>query len=427
MPSDPTESAPGFDAKRFLKNLTGKPGVYRMIDAKGEVIYVGKARNLKKRVSSYFQRRPGPEKVRAMVSQISNVEITITGTETEALILEYNLIKELKPRYNVLLRDDKSYPWIHVSTEHDFPRISVYRGNRKRPGRFMGPYPSAAAARTAVNHLQKLFQLRPCEDNFFANRTRPCLQHQIQRCSGPCVGLIDKDRYAQDVDQATRFLEGEDQDIVADLNARMDAASEAQDYERAAVLRDQIARLREAQARQVAGGGTGDLDVVSVRTEAGQHCIGLMFVRRGDILGTRTYFPRTAEGTEAAEVISAFLAHHYLGRRAPREILVDREVDDHDLLEETLSETSEHRVRISVPQRGDRKRWMGMLDENVKQALMMRMATDASVTARLQDLADALGLDGPPSRIECFDVSHSQGHGPGAVPTLQHRRYRAGR
>jgi excinuclease ABC subunit C len=398
-----------FDSKRFLKNLTAKPGVYRMLAADGEVIYVGKARNLKKRVASYFRRRPGPEKVRAMVRQITAVEITVTGTETEALILEYNLIKQLKPRYNVLLRDDKSYPWIHVSTEHPYPRISVYRGSRKRSGRFFGPYPSAGSARTAVNHLQKLFQLRPCEDSFFANRTRPCLQHQIQRCSGPCVGLIEHASYAEDVQQATRFLHGDDQQIVTDLNQRMDAASETQDFERAAVLRDQIKQLREAQARQITGGGTGDLDVVAVRHEGGQHGVGLMFVRRGDVLGTRSYFPRTADGTEPVEVLSAFLAQHYLGRTAPREILVDREVEDRDLLEETLGQTSGHQVRISVPQRGDRVRWMAMLDENIKQALMMRLASDASVTDRLQALADELGLDAPPRRIECFDVSHSQG------------------
>jgi len=401
--------APAFDSKRFLRSLTTKPGVYRMLNASGEVIYVGKARNLKKRVSSYFQRRPGPEKVRVMVRQITDIEITITATETEALVLEYNLIKELKPRYNVLLRDDKSYPWIHVSTDHAYPRISVYRGPRKRPGRFFGPYPSAGAARTAVNHLQKLFQLRPCEDTFFANRTRPCLQHQIQRCTAPCVGLIAPERYAEDVHQAMRFLDGDDQDIVKDLDVRMEAAADEQDYERAAVLRDQIQHLREAQARQIAGGGSGDLDVVAVHSEGGWTCVGLMFVRRGDVLGTRSYFPRTADETPAAEILSAFLAQHYLGHRAPREILIDREIEDADLLETTLTESSKHKVRISVPQRGDRSRWMGMLRENVQQTLAMRMASDASVAQRLTALADALGLPAPPKRIECFDVSHNQG------------------
>lgn len=403
------DAAPQFDPKRFLKNLTSKPGVYRMLDADGRVIYVGKARNLRKRVSSYFRRNPGPEKVRAMVRQIADVEITITGTETEALILEYNLIKELKPRYNVLLRDDKSYPWIHVNTDHAFPRISVYRGSRKRAGRFFGPYPNAYAARTAVNHLQKLFQLRPCEDSFFANRTRPCLQHQIERCTAPCVGLIDEARYGEDVRQAMRFLEGHDQEVVSDLERRMEQASEDQDYERAAMLRDQIKRLREAQARQVAGGGSGDLDVVAVRSDGDQHCVGLMFVRSGDVLGTRSYFPRTADETAEEEVLSAFLAQHYLGGKAPREILIDRPVEDADLLEETLGRSSEHRVRISVPQRGDRSRWLAMLAENVEQALAMQLASGEMVGERLAAVAQALGLVAPPERIECFDVSHSQG------------------
>lgn len=400
---------PDFDLKPFLKNLTQGPGVYRMYDADGELLYVGKARNLKRRVSSYFQKTQGSGKVRRLVSLIADVQITLTHTETEALILEYNLIKEHKPRYNVLLRDDKSYPYIRVDVDHEFPRITVYRGRREGRAKYFGPYPSAHAAREAVNHLQKLFQLRNCEDSFFSNRTRPCLQHQIDRCTAPCVGLIEQERYRADVEHAMRFLEGRDTEIIDDLVARMDRASAELDYERAARYRDQIQRLRLAQEHQNVAGQGGDLDVIAAVTEGSDHCVAAMFIRRGNNLGTRTYHPKAAEDTQPQEVLSAFVAQHYLGRPAPREILVNFPVDDRELLESTLSEAVGFKVRIRRPERGQATRWMELAERNARQNLAMRMASDTGIRHRLDSLAETLGLEAAPGRIECFDISHTGG------------------
>ena len=330
------ESSP-FDGKSFARRLTDRPGVYRMFDRGGTVIYVGKARNLKRRVSSYFNRSLTDRKTIALVSQIRQIEVTITHTEAEALILENNLIKELKPRYNVLLRDDKSYPYIYLSKHQEFPRLAVYRGSRKGPGRFFGPFPSSVAVRETLNYLQKVFPVRQCEDSFFRNRSRPCLQYQIKRCTAPCVGLIGAADYAQDVRHVEMFLEGKSAAVIDELVRQMEAAATALDFERAALLRDRIGTLRKIQERQYIAGEKGDLDVIACSSSGGLACVQVFFFRAGHNLGNKSFFPKMPDDMTEAEVLSAFLARYYLGKRAPRELLVSHVVAERALLEEALT------------------------------------------------------------------------------------------
>src|SRR5918992_3942490 len=333
-----------FDSKTFLRNVSQRPGVYRMIAADGEILYVGKARNLKNRLTTYFVGRAQAAKTMAMVSQIENVEVTVTSSETEALLLEYNLIKRHRPCFNVTLRDDKSFPYLYITTEQDYPRISFYRGSRKLPGRFFGPYPNARATRETVLLLQKLFLLRPCSDTFFANRSRPCLQYQIKRCSGPCVGLISVENYRQDVNDAIKVLEGRGAELIDDLAKRMEEASQQLDFERAARLRDQINGIKAIHSTQsVTRNAIEDIDAVALVSHGGDHCVAIVFVRGGRNLGSSNFFPR-AGLAEAGELLSGFLAQYYLGREAPGEILINEPIEDADLLEATLSERLERSV-----------------------------------------------------------------------------------
>ena len=399
-----------FEVKPFLRSLTHRPGVYRMLDAKHKVIYVGKARDLKKRVSSYFTRSQTAPKTAAMMEQVARVEVTVVNTEAEALVLEYNLIKQHKPRFNVLLRDDKSYPYIYASTDQAFPRLKFHRGARKGKGRYFGPYPSTRAVRQTLNELQKLFLIRNCEDSYFRNRTRPCLQYQIKRCTAPCVGIVDESQYRKDIDAAILFLEGKDKHVVNTLVQRMDEASATQDYEQAARFRDQIAKLKEIEARQlVKRGDRKDLDVLGFASNGAIHCVTVMFIRNGSVIGSRDHFPRLPGETDQRKIMNGFVAQYYLGRDAPSEIILDVDIEDADVLKQELSSRAGHKVSIRHRVRADRARWLDMSRTNAEQGLNLKVASNATIKRQFTALGEALGLEEAPQRLECFDVSHTSG------------------
>jgi excinuclease ABC subunit C len=398
-----------FDAKVFVDSLPGRPGVYRMLDSDGQILYVGKARNLKSRVGSYFQPSNVQPKVQALIAKTANMEVTITNSDTEALLLEYNLIKKHRPRFNVVLRDDKSFPYLHLETQHEFPRLNFYRGSRKEPGKYFGPYPSAGAVRDTLQQLQKLFRIRNCDDTYFANRSRPCLQYQIQRCTAPCVGLVTKEHYARDVSAAIKVLEGRNDEVGEDLGRRMDAAAERLDFEEAAQLRDQLAKLKVIQAQQiVTAGADHDADVIAIAAANGEYCVALMFVRAGRSLGSTTFFPK-APFAELPEVLAAFVMQYYLERDAPAEIIVEQDFDEMQLLETTLTQRLAHKVRICSSVRGIRARWLEMMHTNAEQALTMRRLARAGIESSLEDLREAFDLEETPNRLECFDISHTGG------------------
>ncbi|MEM7218870.1 MAG: excinuclease ABC subunit UvrC [Pseudomonadota bacterium] len=405
-------TAAGFDAEPFLKQLTPKPGVYQMISADGEVLYVGKARNLKNRVSSYFRASGLASKTMALVRRIHSVQITVTKSETEALLLEQSLIKEERPHYNVVLRDDKSYPFIYLTPHEDYPRLAFHRGAKKKTGRYFGPFPSAGAVRESLNILQKLFQIRQCDDTFFKNRSRPCLQYQIRRCSGPCVGLIEPDDYRDDVRLAEMFLEGHSADILDEYKAKMDAAAQDMEYERAARYRDQISKLRKVQEQQYVHNEKGDVDVFALAADGGVSCVQALFVRGGRLLGQRTWFPRDELAAEPADVLSAFLGQFYLtGDRGdlPRTLVTQPEVPDADTLAAALTLTSGRNVDVVHRVRAQRARWLEMAQENASLSLNTYLADKKNVYARFIDLQAALGLEDVPERLECFDISHTMG------------------
>ena len=421
-----------FDPKAFVKRLPDRPGVYRMLDADGKIVYVGKARSLRSRVGSYFRADQLQPKVQALVRAIAGVEFTVTNSDIEALLLEHNLIKAHRPRFNVTLRDDKSFPYVHLSA-HEFPRLSFYRGSRKTPGRLFGPYPSASAVHEALNQLHKLFRLRSCKDTFFANRSRPCLEYQIGRCSGPCTGLIDAVTYARDVESVVMVLDGRTQDATARLGAEMDRAAEQLDFERAAMLRDQLGALTDVQARQVMTRARtdADTDVIAVAESGGEFAVALMFVRGGQVLGTSTFHPR-APIADAPEVLAAFVAQHYLERDPPPRICLSHAVEDAELLAKSLSERAGRRVRIGAARRGYPQRWVALALQNAANALRMREAAQSGLAAQFEELGRYLGLELPPARIECFDVSHTQGEaanaacvvfGPEGPNKAEYRRY----
>ncbi|MGH8397823.1 MAG: excinuclease ABC subunit UvrC [Gammaproteobacteria bacterium] len=406
-----SESVQTFDSERFLKNVTGAPGVYRMLDAHGGILYVGKAANLKKRLGSYFRKSGVSPKNQAMMAHMASIDVTVTHTETEALLLENNLIKQHRPRYNVVLRDDKSYPYIHLETEGLFPRLSIYRGRRRETGRFFGPYPSAHAARETVNLLQKLFLLRQCDDMFFRNRSRPCLQYQIKHCSAPCVKLISQEDYARDVQHAILFLEGRTREVIDAMVRRMEEASVRQDFELAARYRDQIISLRRTSERQHISTDHGDYDVIAASSRNGAHCIAVMLVRGGHNLGIRSFYPKVTGETSTREVLSAFLPQYYLGRDIPKEILVSEKSEDEVLLQDILSEQCDKHVSIRHPVRGGGRRLLALTQANATQSLNLRLAMDADLRRRFEALQEVLELDQLPSRLECFDISHTMGEG----------------
>lgn len=398
------------DPRKILKQIPPRPGVYRMMDAHGTVLYVGKAKDLKRRVGSYFSRSLN-HRMQVMVSQIVDIELTVTRTEGEALLLENNLIKSLRPRFNVLLRDDKSYPYIRLTARDEFPRLTFYRGSRTEGDRFFGPYPSAWAVRETLQLLQKLFPVRQCEDSFFRNRSRPCLQYQIKRCGGPCVDLVTRDEYADDVVHTVKFLEGRADEVVDELGERMEQAAVSLEFERAAALRDQIATLQRIQQRQYVSGEGGDLDIVACVQEQGLSCVQVFFVRAGRNLGNKAFFPKTPEGMDRAGVVSAFLAQFYADKEIPSEILVNPDPEDRDLLETAFSEQAGRRVAIRPRVRADRARWLEMARGNATLALRARLGSQAGYTRRLEALREVLELEEQPRRMECFDVSHTGGEG----------------
>jgi len=401
-----------FDAQDFLATLTRKPGVYRMLDAKGEVLYVGKARNLKNRVSNYFRASGLETKTMALVRRIADVQITVTNSETEALLLEQSLIKQERPPYNIVLRDDKSYPYIYLTDHTDYPRLTFHRGSKRRTGQYFGPFPSAAAVRDSLNILQKLFRLRHCDDAFFKNRSRPCLQYQIQRCSGPCVGLIDAESYREDVALAIMFLEGKSSAVLDHFKRNMDAAAIELEFEKAARYRDQITQLRKIQEQQYVHAADGDVDVFAVAEESGVACVQALFIRAGRMLGQRTWFPKNDLGLSAAELLSAFLSQYYLGgadRDIPRWIITSMSLEDPELLADAIAARADRRVELVNRVRGARARWQRLAQENAVVSVNAYLANKRNVFARFVALQEALGLDDLPGRLECFDISHTMG------------------
>jgi excinuclease ABC subunit C len=382
-----------FDAKRFVAGLPNLPGVYRMLGTGGEALYVGKARDLRKRVSSYFQKNAGSPRIRRMLEQLAQIEVTATRSEDEALLLENNLIKSLAPRYNIVFRDDKSYPYLMISG-HRFPRLGFHRGARETPHRYFGPFPHAHAVRESIQLLQRVFRLRTCEDTVFENRSRPCLLHQIRRCTAPCTGLIDERDYAEDVEHATLFLRGREDDVIRSLTGRMEAAAVDQRYETAAALRDQIRALARVQARQYVESERGvEADVVACASGEGAVCVNLVMIRGGRHVGDRSFFPANADAADTAEVLQAFLEQHYVEHPRPPLILADVPVE----------------FEVVVPHQGERRVWLEMARKNAALALQQRVRERSAQELRLSALRQALGLADTTERIECFDISHTMG------------------
>ncbi len=382
-----------------------------MYGADHVLLYVGKARNLRDRVGTYFNPSNVAPKVHAMVQQIADIEVTVTQSEVEALLLEYNLIKEHRPRFNVTLRDDKSFPYIHLRTDHEFPKLNFYRGTRAQPGRYFGPFPNAGSVRETLQGLQKLFRIRNCRDSFFANRSRPCLQHQIGRCSAPCVGLIDPQTYGQDVDAAVKVLEGRSQEVNALLHARMEEAAASLRFERAALIRDQLAALATVQSQQnVTSEGAADADAFAIVGEPGEYAVSVMLIRGGRNLGSTSYFPRAALA-DPDEALRSFILQYYTAQEPPSEVLLGLALPDSEAIGEVLRARAPHAVNVRRPVRGIAARWVELTQENAAQALRMRLAQRRNAAEMLVALADALDLAQVPQRIECFDISHTSGEG----------------
>ncbi|NOU24010.1 MAG: excinuclease ABC subunit UvrC [Methylotenera sp.] len=397
-----------FDPKPILKNLPNLPGVYRMINIIDEVIYVGKAKDLKKRVSSYFNKNLPSPRTRMMVSNIVRIETTVTHNEAEALLLENNLIKGLMPRYNVLFRDDKSYPYI-VLTGDASSRLAFHRGTQRKGNQYFGPFPNSVAVRESIQLLQKVFKLRTCENTVFANRSRPCLQHQIERCTAPCVGLISAEDYNNDVHQAAMFLQGKTNEVIDALGAQMNTAAANQEYEVAVVFRDRMQALRQVQAKQfVSDFNVSDADVVACAELQGQHCINLVMIRGGRHLGDRSYMPKNSEGETLETSMEAFLAQHYVAQNTPPLIVVGIKIET-AVLEEVLSQQAGRKVKINTNPIGDKRVWLKMAQTNAELALGQRAATSANQEAKLLALREALHLQDNVERIECFDISHTMG------------------
>jgi excinuclease ABC subunit C len=400
-----------FDAREFLASLTELPGVYRMLDAGGAVLYVGKAKNLKKRVASYFRESLASPRIAHMVSQIAAIETTSTRTEAEALLLENNLIKSLAPRYNILFRDDKSYPYI-VLTRDEYPRLGFFRGNPDRKAEYFGPYPSSWAVRDSIHLLQKMFRLRTCEDSVFANRSRPCLLYQIKRCSGPCVENIGREDYAADVQLASMFLLGRQQEVTKRLTTAMEAASERLAFEQAAVYRDQIQSLRQVQEKQYVSSSKGeDIDIIVALRENGQLCVNLAMVRGGRHLGDRPQFPVNAGDSSPAEAVAAFVRQHYAAHPAPARVIAQPlpEAEEGSDLGQLLAELAGRALPLGEPRSVLHRAWTDMALQNARLAITARNQATAQQAQRLQALQQALGLPDGIERIECFDISHTQG------------------
>ncbi|MDH1524017.1 excinuclease ABC subunit UvrC [Achromobacter mucicolens] len=403
-----------FNLKSFLSDLPHLPGVYRHLDAAGEVMYVGKARDLKKRVSSYFQKTLSSPRIAQMVAKVARLEVTVTRSEAEALILENNLIKSLKPRYNILFRDDKSYPYLHI-TGHDWPRIAYYRGATNKRGQFFGPFPNAWAVRETIQILQKVFRLRTCEDSVFANRSRPCLLHQIGRCSAPCVGAIEAAEYDRDVHRAVRFLNGEAKDVMGEIEARMQQASTELRFEEAAALRDQMGSLARVLHQQTMENVSGeDTDIIAVAIAGGKVCVNLAMVRGGRHLGDKPFFPSHAEGEAAPQVLEAFVAQHYTENAMPPILVCSHTLPDPELIALLVEQSGGRPTRVLTRPQGTRRSWLEQAAKNAEMALARALTESGARAARTLALAEALDLDTDEAaldalRIECFDISHTAG------------------
>ncbi len=398
-----------FDPAPVIAGLPHRPGVYRMLDAAGAVLYVGKALDLKKRVASYFQKQGGGSpRIQLMLTHVAAIEITTTRSEAEALLLENNLIKALTPRYNILFRDDKSYPYL-VITGHPFPRLGFHRGNLDREHRYFGPFPSAGAVRDSIHLLQKVFRIRTCEDTVFSHRSRPCLLHQIRRCTAPCVGLIDAARYAEDVNSAEMFLSGREDEVIERLIGRMNAAAASRRYEEAAVCRDQVAALRKVREKQYVSGESGrDADVVACARASGVTCVNLVMIRGGLHLGDKNFYPRNADDCSETQVIEAFITQHYLRHAVPPQIVTHAGITAGPI-DQLLSEQGGGRVRIVTGSSGERRAWLQMALTNAQLGAEQALGLQANQAARLTALQQGLDLGETAHRIECFDVSHTMG------------------
>ncbi len=400
---------PRFDVRSFLATLPNLPGVYRMLNASSEVLYVGKARDLKKRVTSYFQKSDLGPRIQVMVRQIAHIETTVTRSESEALLLESNLIKSFSPRYNILFRDDKSYPYI-MFTGHAFPQIRFYRGVFDQRNQYFGPFPSAWAVRETIQILQKVFRLRSCADTVFSNRSRPCLLYQLKRCSAPCVGAIDREDYRRDIENAILFLQGKENEVIASVSERMTAAAGELEFEAAAVFRDQISTLQRVLTKQFVANDSSarDADIIACHAEAGQVCVNLAMIRAGRHLGDKTFFPQNANDADTVAVLEAFIGQHYAERMAPPLIIVNQELDNESLAV-LLAEQCNHAVQILTRPTGERRNWLTMAVSNAKLALSQKLANETAQETRIAALQVALDLPSGLQRIECFDISHTMG------------------
>ena len=394
----------------YLKTIDGSPGVYRMLDSESRVLYVGKARNLRARVSNYARPSGHSGRIARMISNTASMMFLTTKTETEALLLEQNLIKQLKPKFNVLLRDDKSFPNILVTATHDYPQIKKHRGAKKEKGNYYGPFASAGAVNRTLNQLQRVFLLRDCSDAMFESRSRPCLQHQIKRCSAPCVGKISPDEYRKTVQDAEKFLNGKSTDIQGRLASEMAQASEAMEFERAAALRDRIKALTQVQTAQgINPQGVAEADIIALHLDQGQACVQVFFIRANQNWGNRDYYPRVGPDVDAAEVLEAFIGQFYDTREPPRQLILSNEIESPDLMVEALSGKLGRKVDIVVPQRGEKAELVDGALRNARESLARKLAETATQTNLLKGIADAFGLPGPPQRIEVYDNSHIQG------------------
>ena len=408
MTRDREGAVPVFDAAAVVAGLPHLPGVYRMLNAAGDVLYVGKALDLRKRVASYFQKTTGQSpRIQVMLGQVAALETTVTRSEAEALLLESNLIKALAPRYNILFRDDKSYPYL-VMSGHRYPRLGFHRGPLDKPHRYFGPFPNAGAVRESIQLLQKVFRIRTCEDSVFSNRSRPCLLHQIRRCTAPCVGLIPEADYAEDVRSAGLFLSGKEDEVIERLTARMNDASARQSYEEAAIFRDRIAALRKVREKQFVSGEGDEADVIAFGRAAGVVCVNLAMIRGGRHLGDKNFLPRNADDSPPEQVLGAFMQQHYLQHNVPPLIVVGARVDA-ELLERLLSERAGRKVRIAAKPAGARKAWLEMAARNAQLGAEQQLGQLANQETRLAALQQALDLPEAAQRIECFDVSHTMG------------------
>jgi len=402
-----------FDFEHFLKNVSSRAGVYRMFDMQQNLLYVGKAKNLKNRLSSYFRKTGLSIKTQALVSKIRQVEVTLTHTESEALLLESNLIKEYQPPYNILLRDDKSYPYIYVSSQDAYPQIVVHRGAKRKKGKYLGPFPSAGAVRDSLQFIHKLFKIRQCDDSYFKNRSRPCLQYQIKRCTAPCVNYISEKKYQADINHALMFLEGKSNQLIEDLVAQMEMASEKLDFEKAAVVRDQIRMLQKVVEKQYISGDDRDVDIVACYCNGAQACVQVFFIREGRNLGNRSYFPKLPEALSETAVLENFISQYYLqqqgAQQQTREIILSHPLDEMDIMQTAISERVGHKIRLTHQVRSERARWVSMALSNAQSALKARMNSRTGTLKRFEALQNILQLDELPTRLECFDISHTMG------------------